>query len=137
VKLFVLDTHTIYRRGLVACLDLLDEVEGVADADCVREAWENPALFDADLVLVDPTGSTPLAAGHMATDYSPYEGLSASGRIVRVLRRGETVVDDEALEAAPGSGRWLPLGSGAGDWAVERSLAAASVGGPTIGGARA
>jgi DNA-binding NarL/FixJ family response regulator len=54
VKLFVLDTHTIYRRGLVACLDLLDEVEAVADAESVRDAWEHPALFAADLVLIDP-----------------------------------------------------------------------------------
>jgi DNA-binding NarL/FixJ family response regulator len=54
VKLFVLDTHTIYRRGLVACLDLLDEVESVADAERVRDAWEDPALFTADLVLLDP-----------------------------------------------------------------------------------
>jgi DNA-binding NarL/FixJ family response regulator len=55
VKLFVLDTHTIYRRGLVACLDLLDEVEAVADAERVRDAWEDPALFEADLVLIDPS----------------------------------------------------------------------------------
>jgi DNA-binding NarL/FixJ family response regulator len=54
VKLFVLDTHTIYRRGLVACLDLLEDVEAVADAERVREAWEHPALFEADIVLVDP-----------------------------------------------------------------------------------
>jgi len=54
VKLFVLDTHTIYRRGLVACLDLLEEVESVADADCVRDAWEHPELFASDLVLLDP-----------------------------------------------------------------------------------
>jgi DNA-binding NarL/FixJ family response regulator len=54
VKLFVLDTHTIYRRGLVACLDMLDEVESVADAERVRDAWEHPALFAADIVLIDP-----------------------------------------------------------------------------------
>lgn len=55
MKLFVLDNHTIYRRGLVACLGLLDEVEAVADADSLRDAWEHPALFDADLVVVDPS----------------------------------------------------------------------------------
>ena len=54
MNLFVLDTHTIYRRGLVACLDLLDDVETVAHADCVRDAWEHPGLFSADIVLVDP-----------------------------------------------------------------------------------
>jgi DNA-binding NarL/FixJ family response regulator len=55
VKLFVLDSHTIYRRGLVACLEELDEVEGVADAEGVREAWEQAALFASELVLVDPS----------------------------------------------------------------------------------
>jgi DNA-binding NarL/FixJ family response regulator len=55
VKLFVLDSHTIYRRGLAACLEELDEVEGVADADSVREAWANASLFASDLVLVDPS----------------------------------------------------------------------------------
>jgi DNA-binding NarL/FixJ family response regulator len=55
VKLFVLDSHTIYRRGLVACLDLLDEVEIVADAETIREAWEHPGLFASELVIVDPS----------------------------------------------------------------------------------
>jgi DNA-binding NarL/FixJ family response regulator len=55
VKLFVLDSHTIYRRGLVACLDLIEGVEVVADASSVREAWEQAALLAADLVLVDPS----------------------------------------------------------------------------------
>jgi len=53
VKLFVLDPHTIYRRGLAACLELLDGVEGVAHAETVREAWENPALFESDVVILD------------------------------------------------------------------------------------
>ena len=54
MKLFVLDTHTIYRRGLVACLDLLEDVEAVAGAESVRDAWEDPALHSADIVLLDP-----------------------------------------------------------------------------------
>jgi DNA-binding NarL/FixJ family response regulator len=70
VKLFVLDTHTIYRRGLVACLDLLDDVEAVAGAESVRDAWEHPALFEADIVLLDPAlpgGSDFLPAVREAT----------------------------------------------------------------------
>jgi DNA-binding NarL/FixJ family response regulator len=53
VKLFVLDSHTIYRRGLAACLELLDGVDAVADTESVREAWEHPALFESELVIVD------------------------------------------------------------------------------------
>jgi DNA-binding NarL/FixJ family response regulator len=55
VKLFVLDSHTIYRRGLVACLDLIEAVEVVCEADSVREAWEHPGLFGCDIVLLDPS----------------------------------------------------------------------------------
>jgi DNA-binding NarL/FixJ family response regulator len=54
LKLFVLDPHTIYRRGLVACLESVSEVQTVADAGSVRDAWEHPDLFGSDLVLVDP-----------------------------------------------------------------------------------
>jgi DNA-binding NarL/FixJ family response regulator len=53
VKLFVVDPHTIYRRGLAACLEGLPEVQSVGHADSVRNAWEDEALFAADLVLVD------------------------------------------------------------------------------------
>jgi DNA-binding NarL/FixJ family response regulator len=53
VKLFVLDPHTIYRRGLAACLESLEGVQAVADAESIREAWESPALFDSDLVILD------------------------------------------------------------------------------------
>ena len=53
LKLFVLDPHTIYRRGLAACLELMSEVDSVAHAGSVRDAWEDPALFTADLVILD------------------------------------------------------------------------------------
>ena len=53
MKLFVLDPHTIYRRGLAACLEVLPGVESVADAESVREAWEHPDLFESELVLLE------------------------------------------------------------------------------------
>jgi DNA-binding NarL/FixJ family response regulator len=55
LQLFVLDPHTIYRRGLVACLASFDGVETVGEAGNVRDAWESAELFGADLVLVDPS----------------------------------------------------------------------------------
>jgi DNA-binding NarL/FixJ family response regulator len=54
LKLFVLDPHTIYRRGLAACLELMADVDAVGHAGSVRDAWEQPALHDADIVLLDP-----------------------------------------------------------------------------------
>ena len=53
MNLFVVDPHTIYRRGLVACLEGLSEVTSVNQAESVRDAWESPPLFESDLVLVD------------------------------------------------------------------------------------
>jgi len=53
VKLFVVDPHTIYRRGLAACLEGLPEVESVGQAGTVAQAWGDEALFAADLILLD------------------------------------------------------------------------------------
>lgn len=83
MKLFVLDTHTIYRRGLVACLEELDEVESVGDAECVRDAWEHPALFGCDLVILDPAlpgGKDFVAAVREATGARVIVCASDSGR---------------------------------------------------------
>jgi DNA-binding NarL/FixJ family response regulator len=55
LKLFVVDPHTIYRRGLVASLELMPEVRGVAHAATVADARQDGALADADLVILDPT----------------------------------------------------------------------------------
>jgi DNA-binding NarL/FixJ family response regulator len=120
VKLFVLDSHTIYRRGLVACLDLLAEVEVVSDADSVREAWEHPGLFDSELVIVDPSlpgGPDFVAAAREATgarvivctsDDSPNAVLAAmQAGAVGFLRKDELTPESLAsavTAAARGTG---------------------------------
>jgi DNA-binding NarL/FixJ family response regulator len=53
VKLFILDPHSIYRGGLAACLSAMDEVESVAEAETVARAWDEPAMTEADVVIVD------------------------------------------------------------------------------------
>jgi DNA-binding NarL/FixJ family response regulator len=71
LKLFVLDPHTIYRRGLAACLALMSEVDAVAHAGSVRDAWEDPALFTADLIVLDtaaPGAGDFIGAAQEATD---------------------------------------------------------------------
>jgi DNA-binding NarL/FixJ family response regulator len=71
LKLFVLDPHTIYRRGLVACLELMAEVDSVAHAGSVREAWEDPGLLAADLVILDtaaPGGPEFIGAAQEAAE---------------------------------------------------------------------
>src|SRR5215216_5526376 len=53
LKLFVVDPHTIYRRGLAACLEGLHEAQSVGQSGSVRDAWADDTLFGADIVLVD------------------------------------------------------------------------------------
>jgi DNA-binding NarL/FixJ family response regulator len=60
VKVFVIDSHAIYRRGLVASLELLERVECVDQADGVCRAREHSALPEADVVILD----TSIAGGN-------------------------------------------------------------------------
>ena len=64
MKVLVIDSHAIYRRGLVASLTLLDGVESVEQADAAMEAWDHDALLEADVVIVDTsmTGARDLIA---------------------------------------------------------------------------
>jgi len=52
-NVFVIDPQSIYRRGLMSCLDEMPFVASVNGVDAPQQAWEHPALADADLVLVD------------------------------------------------------------------------------------
>jgi dihydropyrimidinase len=70
---------------------------------------------DADIVIWDPERKVTLADA-MVKDragYTPYAGRTIKGWPVTVLRRGEVIVADAALSAAPGSGRFLPRSAGA------------------------
>jgi len=67
---------------------------------------------DADLVLLDPDKSWTIRADklHMNTDFSPYEGMTLTGRVVAVLSRGEWLVRDGEVLSRPGRGRFIPWG---------------------------
>lgn len=116
--------------GLAARLPVLFS-EGVAGGRIdlphfVRLTATNPAkLFglypqkgtiaigaDADLALWDATKQVTLTNALMqqAIDYTPYEGRRITGWPVATLRRGEVVMRDGVVQAAPGSGRFLARG---------------------------
>ncbi|MBA3415023.1 MAG: allantoinase AllB [Chloroflexia bacterium] len=70
---------------------------------------------DADLVLFDPERRWTVTVEDHAhrQPWSPYEGMTLQGRVVRTIRRGETIFDDgkpgrERFTAAAGSGRFVP-----------------------------
>ena len=53
LRVFVLDAHQIYRRGLTSCLESADGIDGVGDAGSVADAWQHPGLQEADVVVLD------------------------------------------------------------------------------------
>jgi len=64
---------------------------------------------DADLVVFDPDESWEVSADglHMNTDFSPYEGWTVTGRVVRTIARGEVVYSEGEVSAERGRGRFL------------------------------
>lgn len=66
--------------------------------------------FDADIVLFDPEAPFTIDARseHGNAYYSLYEGWSGHGRVRSVYLRGEAMLVDGDLVAAPGCGRHLP-----------------------------
>ena len=111
MKLFVVDPHTIYRRGLVACLEGLPEVESVGQAGSVRDAWEQEALSGCDLALVDhamaggidfvgavgeATGAAVVVCSSLCTEAAVLAALQAGAR--GVLRKD--TLSTESLASA-------------------------------------
>jgi dihydropyrimidinase len=66
--------------------------------------------YDADIVLFDPSICWTMGQDtlHMASDYSAYEGVEVTGKVVKVFSRGELIVDGEQFLGAPGRGRFVP-----------------------------
>jgi dihydropyrimidinase len=65
---------------------------------------------DADIVLWDPAARYQLRSAdlHMATDYTPYEGLDATGRPDTVLVGGRVLVEGGKLLDETPHGRHIP-----------------------------
>jgi DNA-binding NarL/FixJ family response regulator len=111
LKLYVVDPHTIYRRGLAACLEALAEVDSVGQAGSVRQAWEDDTLFASDLVLVDhamsggsdfvgavgeATGAAVVVCSSLCSEDAVLAALQAGA--VGVLRK-ETLTTDSLASA--------------------------------------
>jgi dihydropyrimidinase len=64
---------------------------------------------DADIVIYDPAAQQTLsvATHHMNVDYSAYEGMEITGRVVATISRGQVVVADDEFQGAPGHGNFL------------------------------
>lgn len=64
---------------------------------------------DADIALWDPEKQVEIKASelHDNMDYSPYEGMVATGWPTTVISRGRIVVEDEELKVERGSGQYI------------------------------
>jgi hypothetical protein len=62
---------------------------------------------DADLVVLDPAGTTRLHPGAMQSSatWSPYHGMELPGRIGLTMVRGRVVYDGSSVTGPPGGGR--------------------------------
>lgn len=69
---------------------------------------------DADLVVFDPAErwTINLENEHSHAPYTLYEGQQILGRVVRVLARGETIVERRQFRGRPGAGRFLATRAG-------------------------
>ncbi|GAA3036124.1 dihydropyrimidinase [Streptosporangium longisporum] len=67
---------------------------------------------DADIAIWDPSVRWTVTSGdlHMATDYTPYEGMTLTGRPRTVLVGGRVVVHDGMLADAAPRGRHIAAG---------------------------
>ena len=67
---------------------------------------------DADIVIYDPAAAQTLSAAthHMNVDYSAYEGMPITGKVVTTLVRGRPVIEDGAYVGSPGHGQFLERG---------------------------
>ena len=109
---------------------------GMDQSRFVRQMATNPARIfglyprkgtiavgsDADLILFDPERTWTIHGedAHHQHGWTPYEGRTVHGRVLRSIRRGETIFEDRSedgragtITAVPGSGRFVPRGYGA------------------------
>jgi len=64
---------------------------------------------DADIVLFDPRIEWIMnnETLHMNTDWSAYEDINITGKIIKVFSRGELIIDEKKCLAEKGRGRYL------------------------------
>jgi dihydropyrimidinase len=69
---------------------------------------------DADVALWDPSKEVTFSDATVKdrSNYTPWAGRTVKGWPVTVIRRGAVIVEDNALQAAPGTGRFIPRTAG-------------------------
>jgi len=65
---------------------------------------------DADFAIMDPARRWTIDAKSMRSHagWTPYDGLTVDGKVIRTVLRGKTVYDGESVVARPGEGQFIP-----------------------------
>jgi dihydropyrimidinase len=71
---------------------------------------------DADIVIFDPNEQHTLSAAthHMNVDYSAYEGWPITGKVKKVILRGQLAIDDGKCLVDKGYGKFIKRNKVAG-----------------------
>jgi allantoinase len=64
---------------------------------------------DADLAILDPTRSWTIQGSAMYTSagWTPYEGMTLQGKLIRTILRGKTIYDGNSVTAIAGDGAFV------------------------------
>lgn len=84
---------------------------------------------DADLVVIDPNGSSTVKAAeqHTNSDYSLYEGRELRGRLELTILRGKVLVREGEQVQQPGYGQFIPRRTSAGRAAIQEGFRSPSM----------
>ncbi|MBN1224643.1 MAG: dihydropyrimidinase [Candidatus Aminicenantes bacterium] len=107
--------YLLYSEGVAKgriSLPRLVELTATVPAVLFGLAPQKGTLFpgsDADIVLFDPQKKWVMNRNslHMAADWSAYEGMEITGKIVKVFSRGQLIIDNDECPASKGRGRYL------------------------------
>lgn len=125
-RLPIIFSQYVVRRGLPVTrfVDLVCAAPARTNGIYPRKGTLLPGA-DADIAIWDPAAQWTVSAQalHMATDYTPYEGLLVTGRPDTVLVGGRVVVEGGALVDATPRGRFVPATRGS--WGGATSAPAA------------
>ncbi|MFC1553061.1 dihydropyrimidinase [candidate division KSB1 bacterium] len=107
--------HILYSEGVVRKRLTLSRFVELVSANPAKlfGLWPDKGNLDpgadADIVLFDPEEKWIMGQDtmHMAADYCPYEGIEITGKIKKVLSRGEVIIDGDLCLAEKGRGRYL------------------------------
>jgi dihydropyrimidinase len=110
VRLPILYSEGVSKRRIT--LERMVELVAAGPARVFGLAPRKGALApgaDADIVLFDPKARwrMGLETLHMAADWTAYDGIEITGRVVKVFARGELIVDGERFLARKGRGVFM------------------------------